>query len=238
MTDLAAVASLSSTFTSAALTHSPLLDQALAAGTGLLLLSAVLQLWRRSLRGSISLLAVQGIALAIVVATVGALAQDAELVLMALVVLLVKAVVIPAALVRTAALVGATQETAPRVNPTAGLLLGAGLTTVAYLTARPLVGADPSSLGRFVPVGLALVFLGFLILLTRRQALSQVVGFVVLDNGIAAMALLTSGGVPFVVEVGVVADVLLVVLILTALTVRMRRLFGGTDLADLTELRD
>ena len=63
-------------------------------------------------------------------------------------------------------------------------------------------------------------------------------GFVILDNGIATTAFLTSGGVPFVVELGVTLDVLLVVLILRVLTSRLQSAHGGIDLDELTELRD
>ena len=112
------------------------------------------------------------------------------------------------------------------------------LTTVAYVVSQPLVGADPSPSQRAVPVGLSLVLLGFLILLTRRTAVSQLVGFLVLDNGIATTAFLTSGGLPLTTEIGVLVDVLLVVLILRVLTVRMRDLTGGTSLAELRELHD
>ena len=89
-----------------------------------------------------------------------------------------------------------------------------------------------------VPVGVALVLYGFLLLVSRRHAISQVVGFLVLDNGIAIVAFLTAGGVPLVVELGVSLDVLLVVLILHILTSRIRTEFGAADLDDLTELRD
>ena len=89
-----------------------------------------------------------------------------------------------------------------------------------------------------MPVGIALVLIGFLVLVTRRHAFSQLVGFLVLDNGIATVAFLTAGGVPLVVELGASLDVLLVVLILQVLTARIRAEFGDADLDDLTELRD
>ena len=60
----------------------------------------------------------------------------------------------------------------------------------------------------------------------------------IIDNGIATVAFLTSGGVPLVVEIGVMIDVLFVVVILRVLAGRMRSVFGATDLDDLTELRD
>ena len=214
------------------------LAQAVSLATGVLLLTAVFELWRRSLSGSIVLLSVQGAALAGLVATLGLIESDGELLVVAVLVLAVKAVLIPWILARTASATGAVQETAPRINPTSGMLLAAGLTTVAYLAGRPLIGADPTPPGAAVPVGLALVLIGFLILISRRQAISQLVGFVVLDNGIATVAFLIVGGVPLVVELGVMLDVLLVVLILRVFTVRLRHLTGGTSLADLRGLRD
>ena len=59
-----------------------------------------------------------------------------------------------------------------------------------------------------------------------------------LDNGIATVAFLTSGGLPITIEIGVLVDVLLVVLVLRVLTVRMRHLTGGTALTELRELHD
>jgi len=106
------------------------------------------------------------------------------------------------------------------------------------VAALPIVAVADGPAARAVPVGLALVLIGFLVLLTRRSALSQLIGFVVLDNGIATTAFLTSGGVPFVVELGVTLDVMLVVLILRVLTSRLQSAHGNIDLDELTELRD
>jgi hydrogenase-4 component E len=82
------------------------------------------------------------------------------------------------------------------------------------------------------------VLTGVFMLVTRRRALSQVVGFLMLDNGIAALAFLLTAGVPLIVELGASLDVLLAVLVLQILTGRMRIKFGRTDLDELTELRD
>jgi hydrogenase-4 component E len=112
------------------------------------------------------------------------------------------------------------------------------LTMLAYLVSQPLRVLQPGPMTAAVPVGICLVLYGFLLLSTRRHAISQLVGFLVLDNGVAAVAFLTSGGVPFVVELGASLDVLLVVLILRVLTARMTVKFGAADLVELTELRD
>ncbi len=210
----------------------------IATTTGLLLITAVLQVWRQSLTASIRLLAVQGAALAGLVATLGIEERNVEVVGVAILVLVIKAVGMPWALTRTARVTGAVREESPRINPTAGLLIAAVLSVLAYVVAAPITEAVSGPAASAVPIGLALMLTGFLVMLTRRSALSQLIGFVMLDNGIATVAFLTSGGVPLVVELGVTLDVLLVVLILRVLTGRMQLTHGGTDLDDLTELCD
>ena len=87
-------------------------------------------------------------------------------------------------------------------------------------------------------MAIAVVLTGLFILVTRRRALTQVIGFVVLDNGIAALAFLITAGFPLIVELGASIDILLAVLILQVLTGRMRVKFGGTDLDQLRQLHD
>lgn len=212
--------------------------QLIALCTGVLLLTAVLQLWQRSVLGSVRLLVLQGAALAGLVATIGVSEGGWESVAVAGAILVLKAGFLPWALSRTAVVTRVHDGLDPGARPALSLLLSVLLTTVAYMVSQPLVGAHPTAATRAVPVGIALVLLGFLVLLTRHTAVSQLVGFLVLDNGIATTAFLTSGGLPLTTEIGVLIDVLLVVLILRVLTVRMRDLTGGTSLGELRELHD
>ncbi len=126
----------------------------------------------------------------------------------------------------------------PTINTTASLILLALLTTLAYLVSQPLKAAGSGPAVAAVPIGIALVLFGFLVLASRRHAISQLVGFLMLDNGIAAVAFLIAGGLPLVVELGASLDILLVVLVLQVLTGRIRAEFGDLDLDDLSELRD
>lgn len=213
-------------------------DQLLATATGTLLLTAVLLLWRRSISGAAVLLGVQGVALAGLAVLTAAAEGHAELYVGAALFVLIKGILIPTLLVRTARVVGAGTEATPIVNPTTGMLLAAALTTVAFLVSRPLVAGAGANLDGAVPVGIAVVLIGFLVLATRRQALAQIIGFVMVDNGIGATALLASGGLPIIIELGVLLDVLLVVLILLVLTRRIGAAFATTELHELTELRD
>ncbi|MFO7690115.1 MAG: hypothetical protein R6W83_06120 [Cryobacterium sp.] len=206
--------------------------------TGALLLTSALMVWRRSLIASIRLLGAQGVALAALVAVIGVEEQEAELLVVALLIVLVKGVGLPWVLARQSrAGIREIQET-PRLNPTAALLLVTLLTILAYVVVSRLIGLGTSVTSHAAPIGLSMVLIGFLLLITRRRARSQLIGFLMLDNGIATIAFLTSGGVPLLLEFAVSLDVLLVVLILHVFAGRMRTKFGGTDVDRLRELHD
>lgn len=219
--------------------------QLLALSTGVLLVTAVILVWRRGFAASVRVLAVQGGALALLVVAIAILESEAELFAVAGVVFALKAVGIPWVLGRGMRRSGVEREEAPLLNPTAGLILVAFLATLAYLVSAPIVAATGGRAAEEVgpaafstPVGLTMVLVGFLLLTTRRRAISQMVGFLVLDNGIATVGFLTAAGVPFVVELGVSLDVLLVALILIVLTGRIGPVLGYQPVSIMRELRD
>ncbi|WP_329311456.1 hypothetical protein [Streptomyces sp. NBC_01262] len=212
--------------------------QLLDLAAGLFLLAAVFVLWRRELAAIVRIFALQGVALFTIATLLGVHEERWDLLAVAAGIGVLRAGVLPHLMRRALAASGETHETQPLVNVAASLLTAAALTLLAYAVSRPLVELDPSPAARALPVGLAVVLIGFFTLVTRRRALSQVVGFLLLDNGITAVAFLAASGVPLIVELGVSFDVLLAVLVLQILTTRMRAAFGRTDIDDLRELRD
>jgi hydrogenase-4 component E len=215
--------------------YAGLLD--LAAGA--FLLTAVLIVWRRELRAIVRLLAWQGMALAAIPLVEGVYQGDRAIVTVGVIVLLLKALVLPVLLGRA---VGTEdqerRESTPLVNTTASLLITAGLTVLAYAVTRPIIALDPTEATRAVPAAFAVILIALFVMVSRRRALSQAVGFLMLDNGIAATGFLITAGVPLIVELGASLDALFAVLVLGVLTGRMRRAFGDTDLDQLRELRD
>ncbi len=213
--------------------------QLLDLACGGLLLAAVLVLWRRELAVIIRVFAAQGVALAALVAVLAVHEGSAELGGVAAGVLVLRAGVLPWLLRRALAQAGpARRETRPLVNVAASLLAAALLTLLAYAVSQPLVALAPSAATHAIPVGVTVVLVGFFVLVTRRRALSQLVGFLLMDNGITTVGFLTTAGVGLVVELGVSLDVLLAVLVLQILASRMRETFGDTDLDELRELHD
>jgi len=205
---------------------------------GVFLLAAVAVLWRRDVAAQSRLLAVQGAALAAIAVILGADAHHLELYAVAAGVGALRAIVLPRLLRRAITARVEDRETRPLMNVGASLLTAAALVLLAYAVAQPLVRLEGTAAARALPVGLSVVLIGLLVLVTRRKALTQITGFLLLDNGITAVAFLAAAGVPLLVEFGVSFDLLLAVLVLRVLTTRLRAVFGGADLDDLRELHD
>ena len=206
---------------------------------GLFLLTAIGVLWRRQLASMIRLFGVQGAALAAIVAILGIHQRHLELIPVAAGLGVLRAGVLPYLARRALGdTPGEARETRPVLNVAASLLAAAALTLLAYAVTRPLVALAPTPATTILPAAVAVVLIGFFTLVTRRRALSQMVGFLLLDNGITATAFLTTAGMPLIVELGVSFDLLLIVLVLQVLTTRLRTTFGSTDLDELRELHD
>jgi hydrogenase-4 component E len=212
--------------------------QLLDLAVGLVLVCAFVALWRRGLVAIVRSLAVQGVAVAAVALLLGIHEGDPEPIAVAALILALKGGVIPRVLLRIVRAGPDTREAEPLVNVPASLLAAATLTLLAYATTRSVVALDPAPEVRAIPIGVAVALIGFFVLVSRRKAVTQIVGFVLLDNGIALVAFLATSGVPLLVELGASLDLLLAVLVLQVLTARMRGKFGDLDLDQLRQLHD
>jgi len=207
--------------------------------TGAFLLTGVLIIWRRELTSLVMLLGWQGAALAAIPITEGIRQEDIALIGVGVGVAALKAVVLPMLLTRAIGSAAVDRrESTPLLSTTASLLTAGALVMIAFAVSRPVTELASTPATRAVPAAIAVVLLGMFVMVSRRLAVSQAVGFLMLDNGIAATAFLTTAGVPLVVELGASLDLMFAVLILGVLTGRLRREFGDTDLDQLRELRD
>jgi len=210
----------------------------LGLAAGVVLACAVATLWRRDLRAVVSVLALQGIALGITAAVLAVRSRDVGLGVTAALVLAAKGIVIPALLRRVVRRDPGSRETAPLVNVPASLIAAAVLIVVAYLASGKITALAPGTAARLAPLGVATVLIGFLVLATRRKAVSAITGLLLVDNGAALATFLLTAGVPLLVEFGASLDVLLVVVVLRVLATAMRARFGPFDLDQLRELHD
>ncbi|MEV6336588.1 hypothetical protein AB0M12_17945 [Nocardia vinacea] len=212
---------------------------ALDFAAGGLVLAAVFVVWRRDLLAITRLLAAQGLALAAIPILQGVHHGDTAPLIVGVVIAGLRAGVLPVLLARAA---GAERreyrEATPLVNTASSLLVAAALTVVAFAVTRPLVALEPGPATEAVPAAFAVIMVAMFVMATRRHAISQAAGFLMLDNGIAATAFLLTAGVPLIVELGVSLDVFFAIAVIGVLTGRLRRAFGGADLDQLRVLRD
>ncbi len=189
------------------------------------------------LRAVIDGSALQGVLLGILVIFVhgGVGVQSA---IVATAAILIKGVLIPSLLHRAMREAAIRREVEPLVGYIASLLLGAIATGAAVLFARvlPLAPAHVGSL--LVPASLATVLTGFLILCIRRKAITQVVGYLVLENGIFIMGLCLLEAMPFLVEMGVLLDLLVAVFVIGIIINHINREFASLDTARLRALKE
>lgn len=128
------------------------------------------------------------------------------------------------------------REVEPLVGYMASFLLGAGALGISFAVAARLPSTGSGSL--LVPVALVTVMTGLIVLITRTKAITQVVGYLMLENGIYLFGLTQARRVPFLVEVGVLLDVFVAVFVMGIVVFHINREFDSISAANLTELRE
>jgi hydrogenase-4 component E len=163
--------------------------------------------------------------------------QDApHLFVTAAIALLFKAVLIPVVLRRMVARLGIHREIEQVVGVGPTMLAGLGLTALAILVTMP-VTAEADVLAREdIAFALAVVLLGLLMMITRRNAVSQVVGFMSLENGLI-LAATGAKGMPLVVELSVAFSVLIAFIVFGIFIFRIRERFDTVDVGALDRFR-
>ena len=214
---------------------SHLFDIAHMLAGGLVLLSLTL-LYQDRMFGLLNVFALHAVVLSASVAWQGHIQRAPHLYITALIALVLKAVIIPLALRRMVVRLGIhrTIETVVGIGPTmlAGMALVA-LSMVVMLkataTADPLARED-------LAFALSVVLLGLLMMVTRRNAVSQVVGFMSLENGMI-LAATGAKGMPLVVEISVAFSVLVAFIVIGVFLFRIRERFDTVDVAALDAFR-
>lgn len=158
--------------------------------------------------------------------------------LMALVTVLVKGFVIPWLLNRAMRAAKIEREIDPFIGFVPSLLLGAAGTIAAVATARMLPLLPEHSGTLLVPGALASIFTGFILLIGRVKAISQVCGYLILENGIYLFGLLLIHSTPLLVESGILLDLTVGVFVIGIIVDRIQRAFDSLDTRKLTVLRE
>jgi hydrogenase-4 component E len=188
------------------------------------------------LSGGIRSTALQGAALAALPVALHP-SWSLHTVLLAVGTLLIKSGFIPTLLRRAMREASIRREVEPYVGFVGSLLLGALAVAGAFAVTRRLPVATREA-ELLVAAALATVTIGLLVIVTRRKAINQVIGYVLLENGIYLYGLTQSHRVPFLVELGVLLDVFVGVFVMGIVLFHINREFDSLDSERLVHLRE
>lgn len=202
-----------------------------------IILTAFFLLGSARLAGAIRLAALQGALLAMIPWLEGEM-SNWHRVPLAIVIFAIKAIAIPLLLHRSMREAAVRQEAEPGVSLHLSLLAGGLILVIAFSSARvlPLPATILSPLT--IPVAFATFLIGFLILITRTQAVSQIIGFLVLENGIFLFGSTLLTDFPLTVELGVLLDLLVGVFVMGIMIYHIHRTFDHIDTKALATLKD
>ena len=202
-------------------------DVAHLLGGGMLLLSFML-LYQRRVGAVVNVLAAQGAVLAMAAAWQGLVQGAPQLYLTALVAAAAKAALIPMALrwmIRRLALARGV-DAALGIGPS--LVAGVALVALAIMVALPITTGAQALAREDLAIALSVVLLGMLMMITRRNAILQVVGLMSLENGLV-LAAVGVAGMPLVVELSIAALVMLVLVVAGVVVFQMRERLDSLD---------
>ena len=152
--------------------------------------------------------------------------------------ILLKGAAIPLIMGRSLRAAKIKKEIEPFVGFFPSVLLGAGATGAALLLSSHVVLAAAQSGTLIVPSAMATILVGFLILTTRYKALTQVIGYLILENGVYIFGLLLVEALPLVVEMGVLLDLFVGIFVISIITNRINEAFSSMDTRRLASLKE
>jgi hydrogenase-4 component E len=185
---------------------------------------------------SIRAVAVQGVILGVLPGMIHPFSW--HLVGITVVIIAVKGFVIPQLLGRAVRSAEIKREVEPFLGYVPTLLLGAIFTALSFGFAGRLPMLPEHQNFMFVPASIATLMTGFLILTTRRKAISQVIGYLVLENGIFIFGLLLAEAMPIMVEAGALLDLLVGTFVMGIVINQISREFSSLDTSRLTSLKE
>jgi hydrogenase-4 component E len=185
---------------------------------------------------SVRAVAIQGVVLGVLPALVHPFSW--HLVLIVVSIVAAKGAVIPWLIMRAIRKAEIEREFLPYIGYIPSLLLGALFTSLAFIFAARLPLAPEHAGLLFVPASIATVMCGFLVLMGRRKAISQVIGYLLMENGIFIFGLLLADAMPVMVEAGALLDLLVGIFVMGIVINHISREFSSLDTSRLSALRE
>lgn len=216
----------------------PLSGQFINLLAALLLLLAFAMLTQRRIISLINLFALQGLVLMLATLAVAYTTQQHHLYISAAVTFVLKVIVLPWFLYWLIDKLNVRWDVESVVNIPVQMLIGIALVIFAFNLAAPISQMAGTITKSALGIAIASILLSFLMMITRRKAVSQVIGFLSMENGLFFAATSATYGMPMVVELGILFDVLVAALIFGVFFFHIRETFESLDIHHLEKLKE
>ena len=203
---------------------------------GMMLVCSFTLLYQDRIFAVLNTFAAQAMMLSLAVAWQGYVQNSPDLFITAAMTFGLKGIVIPVALNRMIIRLGIQRDVEQVVNAGVAMFLGLGLTSLALLLVLKVTPGAASFTREGLALALAIILLGFLMMILRRNAVTQIVGFMSLENGLI-LAATGARGMPLVVEVSVAFSVLIALFVFAVFVFRIRERFDNVDIESLERVR-
>jgi hydrogenase-4 component E len=204
----------------------------------LLLLLSFAMLSQRRIVSLVNMLALQGALLFMATLLLAWRTGDRNLYLSAGLTLGLKVIFLPWLLHRLIRRLGVYWDTEPLLNITGTMLVGVLVVIFSFGLAQPISALASTATRNSIGIAVAVILIAFLTMITRRKAMSQVVGFLSMENGLFFGAMSATYGMPMIVELGVALDVLVAMLVLGVFFFQIREQFDSLDLKNFESLKE
>jgi hydrogenase-4 component E len=206
--------------------------------SALILLSSFLLLAQVRVDSLINTFALQGLLLFSATLAIAFISGKYDLLISAALTLGLKVIFIPSLLRRLIIRLDIHREIEVLVKPSLVMLFGGGLVLFSYYVSLPITELSLLSTRNTIAISLAVVLIGMLMIISRRKAISQVIGFMSMENGLFFAAVVSTFGMPMVVELGIAFDVLVAVILFGVFFFHIRAEIGSLDTDRLNRLNE
>ena len=220
------------------MTALPLYAQLINLCAALLLLLAFAMLTQRRIVSLINLFAAQGVVLVLSTLVVAYSTHQSHLYYSALLTLALKVLLLPWIMHRLIRALNVRWDVETLINIPATMLIGIVLVIFAFNLATPISQIAGTVTKSTIGIATACILLAFLMMITRRKAISQVIGFLAMENGLFLAATSATYGMPMVVELGIALDVLVATLLFGVFFFHIRETFESLDIHHLEKLKE
>lgn len=194
----------------------------------LILVSTFMLLGSKRLYTCVRAFGFQSFLLAFVAAIVAYSTGRSEIYLVSLITLIIKAAIIPYIFIKISRDIGVKREIELYVNISLSLLIGGLLVVISYYLARA-ISINTQLSNYALSVSMSMLFIGLFIMISRKKAMTQMFGILIMENGLFLGAISLTYGMPLIVELGIFFDALVAILMMGIMVFRINKTFETVD---------